>query len=184
MKRTPGRTATERAQYWTKHILRARAYNDGVTAYCAQHGLQKNNYYHYFHKLRALHPEWGNLKDNDKAARDEERTVSGEVSPRGKKRSYSANYKRKVLNEYDSLPDGDKGAFLRREGLYASHISKWRREPASKPESKSLEAENAQLKAKLAKVEKRLETTEKLLGLQKKIADILGVDLQDRTEQG
>jgi hypothetical protein len=40
------------------------------------------------------------------------------------------------------------------------------------------------LKAKLAKVEKRLETTEKLLGLQKKIADILGVDLQDRTEQG
>ncbi|MBK7749683.1 MAG: hypothetical protein IPI39_20810 [Candidatus Obscuribacter sp.] len=93
------------------------------------------------------------MKDNDKAARDEERTVSGEVSPRGKKRAYSANYKRKVLNEYDSLPDGDKGAFLRREGLYASHISKWRKEPASKPESKSLEAENAQLKAKLAKVE-------------------------------
>ena len=49
--------------------------------------------------------------------------------------------------------------------------------------SKSLAAENAALKAKLAKMEKKLETTHKLLGLQKKIADILGVDLQEKTEQ-
>lgn len=183
MKKTPGRNSADRARYWTKHIQQARAYNGGVTAYCRLRGLEKNTYYHYFKKLRVLHPEWIDLKEEKTGQSGDEDSQSGEVSPKQKKKSYSAKYKKRVVREYDSLPDGEKGAFLRREGLYASHISKWRNEPAGIAGSKSLAAENAALKAELAKMEKKLETTHKLLGLQKKIADILGVDLQEKTEQ-
>src|SRR5215469_5846870 len=43
-------------------------------------------------------------------------------------RSFSAEYKLSVLERYDACAgDGDKGALLRREGLYSSHIVEWRR---------------------------------------------------------
>ena len=45
-----------------------------------------------------------------------------------RRRSYSAEYKLAVLADYDAcVGDGDKGALLRREGLYSSHIVEWRR---------------------------------------------------------
>lgn len=44
------------------------------------------------------------------------------------RRSFTAEYKLAVLTEYDSATDpGAKGALLRREGLYSSHIVEWRR---------------------------------------------------------
>lgn len=39
----------------------------------------------------------------------------------------SAQYKQDVLAAYDAAPDGEKGAILRREGLYSSLITEWRR---------------------------------------------------------
>ena len=47
---------------------------------------------------------------------------------RPRRRRFTADYKLTVLAEYDRLTgDGDKGALLRREGLYSSHIVEWRR---------------------------------------------------------
>ncbi len=47
---------------------------------------------------------------------------------RPRRRRFSADYKLAFLAEYDRLAgDGDKGALLRREGLYSSHIVEWRR---------------------------------------------------------
>ncbi len=47
---------------------------------------------------------------------------------RPRRRRFSADYKLTILAEYDRLTgDGDKGALLRREGLYSSHIVEWRR---------------------------------------------------------
>ena len=47
---------------------------------------------------------------------------------RPRRRRFSADYKLAFLAEYDRLTgDGDKGALLRREGLYSSHIVEWRR---------------------------------------------------------
>jgi transposase len=44
------------------------------------------------------------------------------------RRSFSAEYKMAIVAEYDAcVGDGDKGALLRREGLYSSHIVEWRR---------------------------------------------------------
>jgi transposase len=44
---------------------------------------------------------------------------------RGRRR-YSAKYKARILAEYDALARSERGAFLRREGLYSSLVSTWR----------------------------------------------------------
>ena len=48
---------------------------------------------------------------------------------RPRRRSFSGEYKAAILAEYDALPVGSegRGALLRREGLYTSHIAEWRR---------------------------------------------------------
>ena len=54
----------------------------------------------------------------------------GAVSPRAdrpKRRRFSAEYKAMILAAYDAAEPGEKGALLRREGLYSSHLVDWRR---------------------------------------------------------
>ena len=50
-----------------------------------------------------------------------------EVPERARRRTFTAKYKLEVLAAYDAAPDGEKGAILRREGLYSSHLVDWRR---------------------------------------------------------
>jgi transposase len=50
-----------------------------------------------------------------------------EVPERARRRTFTAKYKAEILAAYDAAPDGEKGALLRREGLYSSHIVAWRR---------------------------------------------------------
>jgi transposase len=50
-----------------------------------------------------------------------------EVPERARRRTFTAKYKLAVLAAYDAAVDGEKGAVLRREGLYSSHIVDWRR---------------------------------------------------------
>ena len=50
-----------------------------------------------------------------------------EVPQRARRRSFTAKYKLEILAAYDAAGPGEKGAILRREGLYSSHIVEWRR---------------------------------------------------------
>src|SRR3989442_15958215 len=50
-------------------------------------------------------------------------------APRPKRRTFSAEYKLRIVAEYDAAPNGEKGAILRRERLYHSHIIEWRAPP-------------------------------------------------------
>src|SRR5438067_7116575 len=50
-----------------------------------------------------------------------------EVPERARRRTFTAKYKLEILAAYDAAQDGEKGALLRREGLYSSHIVQWRR---------------------------------------------------------
>lgn len=50
-----------------------------------------------------------------------------EVPERARRRTFTAKYKLAVLAEYEAAPAGGKGAVLRREGLYSSHLVEWRR---------------------------------------------------------
>ena len=57
-------------------------------------------------------------------------TDDGQVSPRAerpRRRSFTAEYKQKILAEYEAAEPGARGALLRREGLYSSHLVEWRR---------------------------------------------------------
>ena len=57
-------------------------------------------------------------------------TDDGVMGPRGdrpKRRSFTAEYKARILAEYDAADRGGRGVILRREGLYASHIIEWRK---------------------------------------------------------
>jgi len=182
MKKTPGRTTAEKVKYWTAHIEAARRYPASVTAYCRDHKIEKNNYYQWFRRLRPMHPEWENLNGTSSGTKPAEENRSTKVSSKTTRRAFTASYRARILKEYDSLSSKDRGALLRREGLYSSHISKWREQTSEKPGKNPLAAELEAVKAKLAKTEKKLDTANKLLDLQKKIADILGVNLQEQNK--
>jgi transposase-like protein len=64
--------------------------------------------------------------------RDESSSPSGPLaadgpSPRASRRVFGADYKLRILAEYEAAPNGEKGAVLRREGLYSSHVIEWAR---------------------------------------------------------
>lgn len=88
-------------------------------------------------------------------------------APRPKRRTFTAAEKLAHLDAYDALPKGSeaRGAYLRREALYSSHMSEWRNQrdrgslsdTASKKGSKKRSAEQVELE-KLRATNKQLET--------------------------
>jgi len=186
MKKTPGKTPAARERYWTKIIVEARAYPDGVNAYCELHGVMVNNYYQWFRKLRHKHPEWVDLghSSNRNGSKVDEQPDT-EVVERPVRRTFSQAYKKKILKEVDAAPAGTVVAILRREGLYPSHLQKWRAaeklsEPSPKrgPKVNPLANEVKQLRAENARLSKQLQKAGDLLDLQKKIAAILGETME------
>lgn len=67
------------------------------------------------------------MEDPGRVAEDATRRPDPEVPERARRRTFTARYKLEVLAAYDAAPDGEKGAVLRREGLYSSHITEWRK---------------------------------------------------------
>jgi transposase-like protein len=53
--------------------------------------------------------------------------AAGDPAPRPARRTFSPEYKLRIVAEYDAAPAGEKGAILRRERLYHSHVIEWRR---------------------------------------------------------
>lgn len=47
-------------------------------------------------------------------------------APKPTRRTFTAEYKARILADYEAAPDGERGAVLRRERLYHSHIIDWR----------------------------------------------------------
>ena len=103
-------------------------------------------------------------------------------------RRYSPRYKAQILAEYERLDKAGKGALLRREGLYTSLISEWRKQrdrgalqalaaPAGRPpadprdrEVARLRKQNQRLEAELAKARRVIEVQGKLSALLEQLA--------------
>ena len=111
--------------------------------------------------------------------------MSGGRPGRPKRRTFTAAYKAGILAEYDALPDGspERGALMRRERLYHSHIEHWRSQrekgtlPATtgKPAPKSAEADElAALRAENKKLKARNERLAGELGKTRTALDIAG----------
>jgi transposase len=95
-----------------------------------------------------------------------------------RRRSFTADYKLKMVAEYDACAgDGDKGALLRREGLYSSHIVEWRRARDNAAAAGLAGPQRAKAnpdRAALAKATKRIERLEADLAKHKLALDIAG----------
>jgi transposase-like protein len=114
------------------------------------------------------------------------READPQVVSKAERRKFSAEYKLRILAEADECTGrGTIGALLRREGLYASHLDKWRKQREQgalaglrgqkrgrKPDPQA--AEIAQLQRENEQLRLRLERAEHIIDVQKKLAQLLG----------
>jgi transposase len=72
------------------------------------------------------------LQETNRNETEGSRRPKPEVVAKGERRQFSQAYKQRIVEEAARCQVGEVGALLRREGLYGSHLSKWRRELALK----------------------------------------------------
>jgi len=107
-----------------------------------------------------------------------------EVPERAKRRSYTARYKLEILAEYEGSDRDAKGSLLRREGLYSSLVSEWRKQRdrgalealAAKPGRAPVdpvERDNARLRQRVGRLEEELGTARRVIEVQGKLSALL-----------
>jgi transposase-like protein len=110
-----------------------------------------------------------------------------EVVVKAQRRQFSAEYKRRILQEADTCTQrGEVGALLRREGLYSSHLNTWRHQrargelqgltPAKRGRKTDPQAaENARLLRETERLKAQLARAELIIEVQKKVSQLLGL---------
>jgi hypothetical protein len=97
-------------------------------------------------------------------------TPDADPAAKPKRRTFSPEYKLRIVAEYDAAPKGEKGAVLRRERLYDSHIQEWRaardagaldalvdrRTSPARPKKPPQAGEVERLQCKVARLEKEV----------------------------
>lgn len=116
---------------------------------------------------------------------------------KAERRRFPAEYKLKVLRESDDCKEsGEIGALLRREGLYWSNLTNWRkqrergelsgltakRRGPKRREKNPLAERVRELERDNARLKRRAERAEGIVELQKKVSEILGIELQKSVE--
>jgi hypothetical protein len=111
------------------------------------------------------------------------------------KRRFTAQYKIKVLNEAEKLTPVERGAYLRKRGLYSSHLSRWRNQaakgllsalskvPGRKSTKDPKDEQIAHLTKQNQKLQTKLKQAEIIIDIQKKVAELLGIQLPESTKQ-
>jgi transposase-like protein len=117
-------------------------------------------------------------------------TPDPEVAVLPKRRQFSAAYKRRIVREADACQvTGEIGALLRREGLYSSHLTHWRREVegaeraalAPKPRGPKPDLARAEtrrveaLEREVTRLRQKLGRAEQIIEAQKKLCELLGL---------
>ncbi|MQA91268.1 MAG: transposase [Gemmatimonas sp.] len=115
-----------------------------------------------------------------------------ELVERPQRRRFPARYKLRILQEADACTrPGEIGALLRREGLYTSHLSAWRRQreqgalqalaqPRGRPKPHPLETENTALRRRAEQAEAELAKARKVIEVQGNVSALLGELLMPR----
>ena len=113
--------------------------------------------------------------------------AGSDPAPRPKRRTFSAEYKLRIVAEYDAAPKNEKGAILRRERLYHSHVKEWRaardagaleklvdkRTSPARPKKSAAEAENEKLRRQVERLEKELARNKAALDVMGKASALL-----------
>jgi transposase len=107
-----------------------------------------------------------------------------EVPERARQRRYNAAYKLRFLSDYEGLDKAAKGALLRREGLYSSLVSEWRKQreqgalsalaqKPGRPQADPREREIARLRKENERLERELDKARKVNEIQVKLSALL-----------
>ncbi len=118
------------------------------------------------------------------AAADQSRGPDPQVEPRARNRRFSAAYKQRILAEYDGLSRQERGALLRREGLYTSLLAAWRSQrdagaeealarPAGRPRADPRDRQIAALETQVARLSAELDTARVVIEVQGKLSALL-----------
>jgi transposase-like protein len=121
----------------------------------------------------------------------EEGILKTEVVAKAKRRQHPAEYKLRILRELDECKGSNEaGALLRREGLYSSLISKWREQrqrgyltPGAQrrgPKVDPAAAELERLQRENQRLREKLERAELIMDVQKKFAQLAGLEVQSQ----
>ena len=120
--------------------------------------------------------------------------ISPEVSEKATRRRFTRAYKEQILAEADQCTEpGQLGELLRREGLYSSNLSCWRRQRESgtlapkqrgrKPNPNKKETQElAKLKRDNASLMERLRQAELIIEVQKKVSEMMGIKLPEQDD--
>ena len=111
------------------------------------------------------------------------------------RRRFTAGYKLRGLREAEQCGPGELGALLRREGLYSSHLTTWRRQQeagqlaglASRPRGPKGDpqaTELARLQRENERLQVKLQQAEAIISAQKKLAELFGATLNEKGEPG
>ncbi len=115
-----------------------------------------------------------------------------EVPEKRQRRQYNATYKKRILDEADLCADSHQiGALLRREGLYSSNLTTWRRQREAgtlaglKPRKRGRKARQKNplkkqveaLKRENSRLNDKLRKAEIIIDVQKKVSELLGISL-------
>jgi transposase len=118
---------------------------------------------------------------------------ASEVAEKAVRRRFTAEYKLRILSEADGCTGkGQLGGLLRREGLYSSLLSNWRRQRAEaslsslKPKKRGRKRKpNAEARRELERLQRenqrlteRLRQAETIIDVQKKVCEMLGIATQ------
>ena len=122
-----------------------------------------------------------------------------EVAEKPVRRRFTAEYKRKILAEADACSEpGALGELLRREGLYSSHLTTWRRQRdegalagltprrrgrKAKPKN-PLAHENERFRRENQRLKEQLRQAELIIDVQKKVSEMLNIPLKSRESDG
>jgi transposase len=119
-----------------------------------------------------------------------------ELVESAKRRRFSAGYKLRVLREADACSrPGEVGALLRREGLYSSLLSEWRKQreagslealerPRGRKPADRRDAEIAGLRRRAERAEAELEKARRVIEVQGNVSALLGELLEPRGAEG
>ncbi len=123
--------------------------------------------------------------ESESQERPEGSGPSRDPAPRPSRRVFTTAYTLRIVAEYEKAPHGEKGAVLRREGLFSSHVVEWTRArdagalgragaaarvPEKKPGKSAEQVELEKLRRENARLKSRLATTETALDIMGKRA--------------
>ncbi|SRR6266498_795849 len=122
------------------------------------------------------------------------RRLDTEVVAKAVRRRFSAEYKLRILEEAEACSSGEMGALLRREGLYSSHLTTWRRQrevgqlaglapkkrgPKPDPQAEELK----RLRKENERLQVRLQQAEAIIEAQKKLAQLFGLGSTSESDE-